>query len=193
MLAEAIVRVLVLLVVAFLFGWLVPVVRGVWLLLRRRPRPDDRAAGGWLLLIGLCWLVVAQVCADHLLQTRDKARLAQCQCNLKSIGIGLLQYAADHKGRMPPDLAAVRDRIGCDSSLQCGLADQLRRRGSRSSQYVYRRSVHPRPADPICWDPVPHLTERLLFMPRHPMRAVLFGDGRVKDVPEGEFRRLCPQ
>lgn len=63
--------------------------------------------GGGIFLIA----ILAAILFPVFQKVRGNARLAVCETNVRQIELGLIQYAQDHKGKLPPSAAGYKDAV----------------------------------------------------------------------------------
>lgn len=101
------------------------------------------AVAGLVLGIGgiILWIGGPLLLLPALHKAREQARAVACMSNARQIGMGVIMYAQEHRGHLPPDLSAVRPYLSRADVFTCpGAAQHGGAAGSNSYVYV-------RPAD----------------------------------------------
>jgi len=123
--------------------------------------------------------IIAALVLPALNQARERARSANCQANLKQIGIACNQYADNHGGQFPESLdELVSSRLLSSNTMHCPSAPN-----TEGLSYTYCRGYTPK-----------NIYRILAFDTdgnhRNGGRNVLFCDGHVEWMADVKFRAL---
>lgn len=84
----------------------------------RRPKSVPKALLCWLILIAFL-LAVLLPAARWVSQYREMARRGNCKARLRAIGLGVIMYANDFSGHLPPNLGLLAPKYVDERSFIC--------------------------------------------------------------------------
>jgi len=127
-----------------------------------------------LLVVMTIIVTLAALLLPSLQQARDKAKEVVCVSNLRQIGMAILMYAQDWKGKAPPGVSQSGYRQGSNASTYI-YYDPAGGGGTPPSTWSYFNSPQGLNLGTLCWDYIPRGSAKALFCP-HRMQLFYGGD-----------------
>jgi hypothetical protein len=135
-----------------------------------------------LLVVIVVLLAIRLPFYDAVSDSPYRARDITCKSNLHQIVLAVLSYRAAHQHGMPPGLKSLLPLLGSRAVFLCPVTE---------GGYTYRFINQPHAENIICWDSNPHQPNHSIFVwLNQERRNVLYADGKVGTVSEGQFKRL---
>jgi len=149
---------------------------------------------------GLAATVLVLIPQPWILMSAESRRvgISSCKGDLEKLSAAIIDHRKASDGLFPSELAHLDpsalvelNTYRCyDPHPQIGDGRNPDRLSTRDYAYVYRqpRNAKTNSRTPIPWDKHPHGVRRFLWF-KSKYRNVLFHDGRVETLSEGQFRR----